>query len=200
MKTLKLFLITVVSFALLAAAGWAVPLEGPWADFAVSKFLTHQTGLPIRCEKTKIRQWSRVSFLAVIDRKDLQLAEVFDAAHVLFSSPIAKGLEGTLSVDQPRIGFSGNHSGGLIHILRCESDGLSVRGGLVLKDKRLIKAHLYLSLAPSRLKKLPSLIQSRLSEVKGGWAAIHMVYYQDQLTLIGHRGPLFQAKWQGLSG
>ena len=196
-KVRKIFLSAAVVFALLAAAGWAVPIGGPWADFAASKFLTHQTGLPVRCKNTKILRWSKVSFLAVIDRRDLRLMEVFRAARVLSSSPIANGLEGILSVDQLRVGFSGDRSEGLVRILRCESDGLSVRGGWAFKDARLTKAHLYLSLGPARLKKIPPLIRSRLRAVGGGWAAMHIVLCQNQLTFIGHHGPLFQAKWQG---
>ena len=200
MKIRKILLITAAPLILLTAVGWVVPVEGPWADFAVSKFLTDRMGLPIRCEKTKIFQWSRISFIALIDRKALRLREALHASSIFSSLPIAEGLEGTLAVDRPLVGFSGNRSGGLVRILRCESDGLSLRGGLELKDKQLVKAHIYFSLSPSRLKKLPLTVRSRLSQVKGGWAAVHIVFYQEQLTLIGRHGPLFQINWQGYLG
>ena len=201
-----------------------IPWEGPWVDFAVSKFLGRRSGFQIRCEKAKIFRWSRASFKTMtvgvekqrsllttgpgsvclerplfltIDLADLHFTEGLNLASFFSSGPLATGLEGKFSLTRLRVSFSGNGSEDLIRILRCTSDDFSLRGGLALNDKRLTKAHLYLSLASSRLKTLPLPIRSRMSKEKGGWAAMHIVYFQNQLTFSGRRGPIFQAKWQG---
>ena len=200
-----------------------IPWEGPWVDFTLSKFLGRRSGFQIRCEKAKIFRWSRASFktmtvgsekqhsllttgpgsiclgksaLLVIDLEDLQLTEVYRFAGVLSSWPLAKGLEGRVSLKRLRASFSGDCSEGLIRILSCTSDDFSLRGGLAFKNRHITKAHLYLSLAPSRLKKLPRLIRSSFSDEKKGWAGVHIVFYKNQLTFSGRYGPLFQAKWQ----
>ncbi len=220
----RFFLISAAGFILLYGAGFVVPFKGPWADFAASKFLSGRIDLPTHLEKVEVFRWSQVSFRTMaldtkngypflvagpgmidvgqsrsglIDLENLRLAEAFHPASLFTSWPIAKGLEGEFLLSRLRVRLSGNRSRGLIRFLQCESDDFSLRGGLVLKDRRITKMHIYLSLASSRLKKIPPQIRSRMSEQRRGWAAVHIVFYQNQLTFVGRHGPLFQAKWQG---
>ncbi|OIO38552.1 MAG: hypothetical protein AUJ71_02710 [Candidatus Omnitrophica bacterium CG1_02_49_16] len=219
------FAIAALSGALYGM-GFVVPLQGPWVDFSISKLLDQKTGFLIHCHKTKIRGWAQVSFdsLSVsaqgqpnlfvtgsgsIDFKKSHLTQVY-LEHVrpggsfcstgIFSSwPIARGLDGKFLVNQLKAGVTDIHSEGLIRIFRCESDDFRLKGGLILKDQRIARAHFFFSLGPARLKKIPSQIRSRLIAEKEGWAGVHIIYCKNQLTLIGLHGPLFQAKWQGVT-
>ena len=215
----------MILIALLASVygvGLAVPLKGALVDWMLSRYISRQTCLRTHCKNAKIIHWSKVSFqsillennlrhpllmsgkgsldfgrsrLILINLENLRVLETANVSKFISSLPIAKSLEGGLLLDQFKAGVAEENGERLIKIFQCSTSDFSLRGGLVLYDHRVTKAHFYVSLASSRLKKLPSALRARLYRNKNGWAGAHFVYCGNRMILKGRYGLLLEAAW-----
>ena len=216
-----IFCVTAV-FLTLGGAGLFIPMRGPWVDWAVSRFLSGKIGLESCCVNARIAAWSEVSFdrmsaggdsknvlwdtekgeirfgprpFLAVSVKELRLFRRLLREPFLESLPISRGLQGDVLIRQLTALWSGNHLSGTLHLLECLSDDFGLRGGAKWGNGRLIKAYFYFSLSPEKSKKIPAEISRRMIPLKNGWVGTRIIYSQNELTMSGLRGPLFQAKW-----
>lgn len=222
-KNLILWLLAI--FLALCAAGFFIPVSGEWVDPLVSRLLSRELGIGVRCVNARIVRWSKVYFnqmtvgvkpeemllesgsgeiylhtppFLIFRLNDIRFTQHIGSYGFIASLPIAKGLQGELTIQRFTAGLSGQKEKGFLHLFECDSDHFKLKGGVKWGGGRVMKAHLYLSLSPEKTKKLPKEILRRMIPREKGWVAVRIVYGQNKLVLAGPNGPLFQAKWGGL--
>ena len=220
-KNISLVLITVAGLAFSACL--VISLRGEWVDLAVSKIMSHQSGFAVHCAKAGLTLGPKVSFgrlsagfteqqrilesgpgsvtlagkpFLMVNLQEVHLVHSKDSSRLFSFLPISKSLEGDLKIDRLIVGWKGSRSDGFLRVFECHAKNIILKGGLVLKDRQILKAHLTLSLSPERSKRIPKELFKRMIPEKNGWSAVRIIFYEDRITLSGSKGPLFQAEWQ----
>ena len=134
--------------------------------------------------------------LSAIQAQDVRLSRDCGSSRFLLSLPISKSMEGAFQVDRLSAGWSGSKHDGFLRIYECGAKDFSLKGGVVLKDRRVFKAHLYFSISPERSKRLPGGLAGRMIQGENGWVSVRIIFDQNKITLSGANGPVFQAIWQ----
>ena len=223
-NSLKYILLALIIAAGLAFfACLVISLRGEWVDSAVSKIMSRQSGFAVNCTKASLALGPKVSFdrLSVgyteqqqflesgpgsvtlagkpflgVDLQEVHLVHNKESSRLFSFLPISRSLGGDLKVNRLRAGWRGSRSDGFLRLFECDAKNIVLKGGLILKDQQVLKAHFILLLSPERLKKIPKELSRRMIPAKNGWSAVRIIFYQDQITLSGPKGPLFQAEWQ----
>lgn len=211
------------SLAALGAAGFVIDWEGPLVDRLLSNALSRQTGLEIAVRGASLENWSRIRFeqaSASARNKELfsaaegelrgrgawlagfgslvtgRLGTVRPAAQWAQSAAFGSiGLSEMPEIRECRFIFRKLDSDEwLLRITRMNATPVSVRGGLLLKSGRPVKAHGLLLAEAGSSAAWPDSIQKRLLSV-GGMNGIRWTYLNGTFTASGARGPFFEMRW-----
>ena len=203
---------------ILGIASW-FRIEGPWADRAVSNLLSRRFETPVKLTRVRVIRWSRIYFgsLAVSDAgihagagsldfagrqktklfvRDVLFAKDMKSRMPLPSSILNVLLSSPLSIDELRLVLVSRSAHRTVHLTRCVSKELQIKGGIRFEGRRPLKAHLVAFFPNHIFQRLPWQLGTRMIEKMEPWKGLRFIFTQDQLTVFGQRGPLLRAQWK----
>lgn len=205
----KFLIVGVLLLAIGAGIFWK-------ADFFISSTLSHIFSAKIQVSQARFRDFLKIDFDKLRAGKENSGLSAFKGGpgRAILASRAAYGAIENLEIDISELGvlkpglapknislqrFEGfwvnRAHETVIYRFRGRSEKYTFRGGILTRDGKLYKGHLFVNFTSGWAEALSPSAQSLLHLKSGVHRDLRMIYYVGNVTLFSEGKPLLQAMW-----
>lgn len=132
----------------------------------------------------------------LVTLNDFMILEPFYRKSSLVAWTVKRVFSGPILIDRLELVLLERGDKTRIHFVKFRSKELVLIGGLELQGRSVAKANITALLPDGEFEGIPKEVRRRMLHRADGWRGVRLVYYHQDLTVLGMGGPFFKAKWR----